>query len=377
MKKICVVVASRMNYGRVKTLMQSIKDHNDFDLLTIAGASTLLERFGNAVDVMRRDGFTPDKELYYLLEGSLPMTQAKSTGMGILELSTAFSELSPDAIVTVADRFETMSTAISASYMNIPLIHLQGGEVSGNIDDKVRNAITKLSDYHFTCSDESRKRVIEMGEDPDRVFNFGCPSLDLLNNQDLSISNEIMGDYIYLGDEINWELPYILMIQHPVTTSYGQGFFQINETLHALSEIDDIQKIIMWPNVDAGTDEVSKGIRMFREKNLGSGFTYHKNFSPEIYSRIINNAACCVGNSSSFIREASFLGVPAVMVGDRQKDREHGSNVIFSPHQKKEIYKRILSQLDKNRFDQENIFGDGSAGINITKKLSEINFTLK
>ena len=345
---------------------------------TIAGASTLLERYGNAVEIIKEDGFIPARELYYLLEGSTPLTQAKSTGLGILEISSALKELNPDAVVTVADRFETMSTAIATSYMNIPLIHLQGGEVSGNIDDKVRNAITKLSDYHFTCSEESKERVISMGEDSSRVYNCGCPSLDILASSDLSINNEIMSNYHSLGQKIDWAMPYILMIQHPVTTSYGQGYEQINESLEALSMFDGIQKVVLWPNVDAGTDDVSKAIRVFRENSkYGSEFSFFKNFSPDDYSKVINNALCCLGNSSSFIREASFLGVPAVIVGDRQTGREHGANVKFSSYDKNKIYENVSSQIKAKCFDKEEIFGTGEAGKQIAEILSKLNLSLK
>ena len=234
--------------------------------------------------------------------------------------------MSTDLVITVADRYETMATAIAASYMNIPLAHLQGGEISGNIDDKVRNAITQLSDYHFVCTEKSAERVITMGADKGRVYNFGCPAMDILVKEDLSISNYLMKKYRGVGHEIDWEKPYILIIQHPVTTSYGQGYFQISETLYAAKEIKNMQKIVLWPNIDAGSDDVSKGIRNFREKNSNEIFNYQKNFSPEDYARVLNNAKCCVGNSSSFIREGSFLGIPCVLIGDRQKGREHGKN---------------------------------------------------
>jgi UDP-hydrolysing UDP-N-acetyl-D-glucosamine 2-epimerase len=196
MKKVCVVVASRANYGRVKYLLKAIQAHPDLELQLVVGASTLLERFGPAIDVIRKDGFKPLRSIFYVVEGETLTTQAKSTGLGIVELSTAFQDLEPDYVVTVADRFETMATAIAATYLNIKLVHLQGGEVSGNIDDRVRHAVTKLADLHFVSSEESRRRVVAMGEDPRFVFNYGCPSIDVLLNDDLSISNGIMQRYL-------------------------------------------------------------------------------------------------------------------------------------------------------------------------------------
>ena len=373
MKKVCVVVASRANYGRVKYLLKAIQAHPDLELQLVVGASTLLERFGPAIDVIRKDGFKPLRSIFYVIEGETLTTQAKSTGLGIVELSTAFQDLAPDYVVTVADRFATMATAIAATYLNIKLVHLQGGEVSGNIDDRVRHAITKLADIHFPSSEESRQRVISLGEEPDYVFNFGCPSIDVLCHDDLSISNEIMGPYLGVGNPIDWTKPYALVVQHPVTTSYGQGMAQITETLEALRQQKDLQKVVLWPNIDAGSDDVSKGIRHFREFHMAEPIYYYKNFSPEDYARVLNNAVCCVGNSSSFIREGSFLGVPAVLVGDRQEGREHGPNITLAKYDRADIAEKVTGQLRHGRYPGAAIVGRGDAGQRIAAKLAELN----
>lgn len=376
MKKICVVVASRANYGRVKYLMKSIQAHSKLKLILVVGASALLDRFGNIIEIIKQDGFTINRSIHYIIEGENLTTQAKSTGIGIVELASAFQDLEPDAVITVADRFETMATAIAATYMNIPLIHIQGGEVSGNIDDRVRHSITKLSDLHFVSTSDAAKRVINMGEDANHVYNFGCPSIDVLIQEDLSINNNIMKNDLGAGVPIDWNKPYILMLQHPVTTSFGQGFYQVTETLNALKKFPKIQKIVMWPNIDAGSDDVSKGIRHFREFNMKENIYYYKNFSPENYARVLNNALCCVGNSSSFIREGAFLGVPAVIIGDRQEGREHGKNIVFSEYSSKEIEKKINFQLTNGRYVSDDIFGNGTAGEQIARQLSKINFKL-
>ncbi len=370
-RKICVVVASRANYGRVKYLMKAIQSHPELELQVIVGASTLLERFGKAVNIIKADGFVPIRSIHYVIEGETLTTQAKSTGLGIVELSSAFEDLQPDMVVTVADRFETMATAIAATYLNIPLVHLQGGEVSGNIDDRVRHAITKLADLHFVASELSAMRVVSMGEDPQCVFNFGCPAMDILANEDLSISNKQMSQYFGVGRPVDWSKPYILAIHHPVTTSYGHGFQEVSHTLKAINSIPDIQKVIMWPNVDAGSDDVSKGIRLFREQHMNEPISYFKNFSPEDYARVLNNTICCLGNSSSFIREAAFLGVPAVIVGDRQNGREHGKNVVFADYDYKQIREKLCSQLEHGRYMPDFLFGDGHAGKLIAAELAK------
>jgi UDP-hydrolysing UDP-N-acetyl-D-glucosamine 2-epimerase len=375
-RKVCVVVASRANYGRVKSVMLAIEQHKNLELQLIVGASVILYRFGKAIDIIKGDGFNPDRVIYYVVEGETLVTQAKSTGLGMIELATALEDLKPDIVVTVADRFETMATAISATYLNIPLAHIQGGEISGNIDEKVRHAITKLADIHFPSTEISKNRLIKMGEIPEYIFNYGCPGMDTLVNNDLSISNEVMQSYGGVGLSVDWKKPYLLMVQHPVTTSYGEGLNQVKETLYALKGIVNIQKIVLWPNIDAGTDDISKGIRVFREKYRNEPFHFFRNFSPEDYARVLKNAKCVIGNSSSFIRECSFLGTPAVIIGDRQIGRECGNNVVYSAYDKDEITNKVVSQLE-NSLEGDKLFGVGDAGQKIAERLSSIqlNFT--
>lgn len=370
-KKICVVVASRANYGRAKFLMRAIQEREELELQVIVGASTLLQRFGTVSKIIEEDGFHLNRSIYYVVEGENLLTQAKSTGLGIIELASAFHDLKPDMVVSIADRFETLATAVAASYLNICLVHLQGGEISGNIDDRVRHAITKLSDIHFVSTNLSKERVIGMGENPDFVFNYGCPSIDVLRNSDLSIQMLKNVKFTGTGRELDFSKPYLLMLQHPVTTSYGSGYREISQTLLALRKFKDYQKIVLWPNIDAGSDDVSKGIREFKESNLDEKFFFQKNFSPEEYAVVLNNAKCCIGNSSSFIREGSYLGVPAVIVGDRQVGREQGENVVLSDYDEGEIEVRVKQQIDKGRYQSSDLFGNGDAGIKIANWLAK------
>jgi UDP-hydrolysing UDP-N-acetyl-D-glucosamine 2-epimerase len=375
-RKVCVVVASRANYARVKSVLKAIKERNDLELQLIVGASVLLYRFGKAVDIIRNDGFKPLRSIYYVVEGETLNTQAKSTGLGIIELATAFEDLNPNIVVTIADRFETMATAIAASYMNIPLAHIQGGEVSGNIDEAVRHAVTKLAHLHFPSTHKSVERILAMGEEEWRVKLTGCPSIDILVNEDLSINNDLLKGYGGIGQPIDFSQPYILMVQHPVTTSYGQGLRQVKETLMALRQRPE-QKIVLWPNIDAGSDDVSKGIRVFREQNMHLNFHYYRNFSPEDYARVLNNAVCAVGNSSSFVREGSFLGVPAVLVGDRQLGRELGPNIVKVDYDRNEIIRAIQKQIKHGDFNSVDLYGDGKTGRRIAKYLATMPLEIR
>ena len=368
-RRICVVVASRANYARVKSLLEAVRDHPDLELQLVAGASLVLERFGNAVEVMVMDGFTPDATIRFIIEGETPATMAKSTGLGLLELPTVFELLRPDIVVTVADRFETIATAIAASYMNIPVAHTQGGEVSGSIDESVRHAVTKLAHLHFPATELSARRVIAMGEPPETVFNVGCPSIDLVAQSDLGLRSDILKGFGGAGSPIDSENPFVLVMQHPVTTEYGAGFDQINETIEAVAAVG-MQALVFWPNVDAGSEHVAKGIRRFRELGRAHGFHFFRNLPPEVFVNLMAHTACMVGNSSAAIREGAFLGTPAVTVGSRQRGRERGENVVDVPHEAGSIADAIRDQVAHGPYERSLLFGDGTAGRRIADVLA-------
>lgn len=359
-RKICIVVASRANYGRIKSVLKAVQNHPNLELQLIVGASALLHRFGSAIDIIKKDGFHIDATVYLVIEGENPTTMAKSTGLGIIELATQFENLNPDVVLTVADRYETMATAVAASYMNIVLAHTQGGELTGSIDESVRHAITKLAHIHFVATEKSRDVLIKTGEEPATIFLTGCPSIDLIANIDFGLDS-LFKRYGGVGEDMNPSEPYLVVLQHPVTTEYGEGLRQINETLKAAKKVG-MQTAWFWPNVDAGANEISKGLRVFREQNPKSSIHFYRNFSPEDYGRLINSCACLVGNSSSAIREGSFLGVPVVNIGTRQSGRERCSNVIDVDYESKEIYEAIKRQTDHGKYPRSNLYGDGKAG---------------
>ncbi|MCJ7565031.1 MAG: UDP-N-acetylglucosamine 2-epimerase, partial [Candidatus Aminicenantes bacterium] len=289
-------------------------------------------------------------------------------GLALIELATQFENLKPDVVLTVADRYETMATAIAAVYMNIPLAHTQGGEVTGSVDESVRHAITKFAHLHFVTTPLCRERLIRMGENPSTVFLTGCPAMDVVAQIDLSLG-DLFTRYGGVGVSIDTQKPYLVVLQHPVTTEYGQGFEQINETLKAISELK-MQTVWLWPNVDAGSDDISKGLRIFREKYQPDYVHFYRNFTIEDYARLINNCACLIGNSSSAIREGSYLGTPAVNIGTRQEGREKGENVIDVGYQSERIKEAILTQIRHGRYPHNLLYGDGRASGRIVDILS-------
>ena len=375
-RKVCVVVNSRANYGRIKSVLRAVQNHSDLDLTLIAGASALLWRFGNVAEQIREDGFRVDAVIYSIIEGENPTTMAKSTGMGIMELATQFENIKPDIAITVADRFETMATAIAASYMNIPLAHTQGGEVTGSIDESVRHAITKLAHIHFPATEKAKKNIILMGEDPEKVFMTGCPAIDIVADLDLTPPDDLLLQYGGVGPDLDIHKPYLMVLQHPVTTEFGSGMAQINETLQAIKAMH-MQTIWLWPNVDAGSDEISKGLRMFREKEKPDYVHFYRNFSVEHYAQLIGNCACLIGNSSSGIREGSFLGVPDVNIGTRQTSREQADNCINTDYNHQEIEDAIRHHIKNGRFPSDTLYGDGQAGDRIADILADVDINIQ
>lgn len=375
-RKICVVITARPSYSRIKTAMSAIKNHPNLSLQLVVAASALLDRFGEAANVIERDGFDITSKVFSVLEGENVTVSAKTTGLGILELSTVFDNLQPDIVVTVADRYETMSTAIAASYMNIPLAHIQGGEVTGNIDEKVRHSITKLADYHFVSSEGAEKRVIRLGEEPEFVFNTGCPSIDLAQEvmQNSSYSFDPFSKYGGVGkgkDIMNENGEYIVVMQHPVTTETNESRKNVEATLKAVKELN-FPTFWFWPNVDAGADGTSKGIRSFRERNLDVPIHFFKNMEPKDFLHLLKRSKCLVGNSSVGIRECSYMGVPVVNIGTRQNRRERGNNVIDTTYNSKKIKEAISFWLKNGSAEPSLVYGGGDAGKKIADILADV-----
>ncbi len=377
-RDICVVVTARPSYSRIKSALRAIDDHPDLNLLLVVGASALLHRYGDTIEYIRRDGFDVAARVYMVVEGENPIASAKSTGLGLVELATILDNLQPDVVVTVADRYETLATAVAASYMNLPVAHVQGGEVTGSIDEKVRHAVTKLSNLHFVATEKAGERVKRMGEDPDSVFVTGCPSVDLaasiLPNSDLDFNP--FQRYGGVGEVFDLSEGYLVVMQHPVTTEYDEALEQITETIHAVHEFG-MPAFWFWPNVDAGSDGTSKGIRVFREKNGDAKLHFYRNMSPEDFLRLVYNSKAIVGNSSVGVRECSFLGVPVVNIGSRQGGRERGANVIDVDHNRDAILEAIETQVAHGLFPQETLYGDGKAGERIASLIAKVPLTFE
>ena len=374
-RKILVVVTARPSYSRVKTALRALDEHPAVELHLVAAASALLDRYGSVVNQIEEDGFVVRSRVQMQLEGESPVTMSKTTALGILELATLLDHAAPDVVVTIADRHETLATAVAASYQNIPLAHIQGGEVTGSIDEKVRHAITKLSDLHLVSSQPAADRVVRMGEAPETVHVTGCPSIDLAAEVARSpkLDFDPVAKYGGVGPTLDLSDGYLVVMQHPVTTEHAQARTHVEETLQAVLNVG-IPTLWFWPNPDAGSDGTSKGLRSFRERHPNAPLHFFKNMEPPDFLKLLCNSSCLVGNSSVGIRECSFLGVPVVNIGTRQQGRDRGANVVDEDYVTDDITRAIRQQLGKRPL-RSDLYGDGDAGVRIANVLASATLT--
>jgi len=368
-RRVCVVIGSRANYSSIKSAMRAIAAHPGLELQVVVGASALLDRYGAVVDLIEKDGFRAVARVHMLIEGETPATMAKSTGLGLLELPTIFDQIAPDFVLTIGDRFETMATTLAAAYMNIPVAHTMGGEVSGTIDESIRHAVTKFAHVHFPASREARERIIRLGEREEDVHMVGCPRIDLVA-EILAAPADGLDAHLFdtgVGERLDVGKPFVLVSQHPVTTEYGEGERQVTATLEAVRDVG-LPAVVLWPNADAGSDDVARGIRKWRERKLDAGMHFFKNLPVATYVRLMQKTACLVGNSSSGIREGAYIGTPTVNIGSRQDMRERGANVLDAPPERAAIAAAMRRQVAHGRYASEPIYGDGHAG----KRIAEI-----
>jgi UDP-hydrolysing UDP-N-acetyl-D-glucosamine 2-epimerase len=373
-RSILVFVGSRANYSSIRSAMVAIAAHPALELKTVVGASALLDRFGRVADLVARDGFRIDATFHMIIEGENPTTMAKSTGLGMIEMATILDNLRPDMVLVVGDRFEIAAVALAAAYMNIPIAHTMGGEVTGTIDESVRHAVTKLAHVHFPANAESADRIVRMGERPEHVFTVGCPRLDLVSEilaRDPEVPPDFFAKHRGVGPDLDLRQPFLLVSQHPVTTEFTDARRQIEATLEALASLA-MPTVMLWPNADAGSEEIAKGIRTFRERRAPGWLHLFINLPTDVYVRLMNNTACLIGNSSSAIREGALVGVPAVNVGTRQQSRQRAGNVIDVDHDAVAIADAIRRQLAHGRYAPAPVYGDGHAGTRIAQVLADV-----
>ncbi len=372
MRKVCFVITTRGNYAKLKTVLSAARQHPGLEVQLVVGGGAVLHKYGNIIHAVEAAGFPVDHIVHFLLDGETPVTMSKSAGLAVVEFSTIFEKLKPDLVFVIADRFEMLAVAMAASYMNIPLAHMEGGEVSGSIDESIRHAITKLSHLHFPATEDAARRIDKLGEHRDSVHVVGCTSFDAMREIDLENLDAVQQSQSTMGTGpiLDLSQPYLVVIQHPVTTEYEANYHHASLTIQAVEKLA-MNTVWIWPNMDAGSDGISKAIRVFRESKKPEYVHFFTSLSIELYGPLLNKAACIIGNSSSGLREAAFLGTPSVNIGSRQTGREIGKNVIHTGYDSDNILEAIQRQLAHGKYEPDYTYGDGRSGRRIADILAD------
>lgn len=333
----------------------------------MCAGTMILERFGSTINEVRTDGFNVDSKVFMELEGSVPLSMAKSLGFGVIEFASEFNRLEPDIVLLIGDRYEALAAALAAAYTNIPIAHIQGGEVSGSIDESARHAITKFAHWHFPATERAAEFIHRMGEPKDNVFRVGCPVGDYILTLDDTLPTTVFD--AGSGAVIDPARPFDLVIFHPVTTEFGGERAQVRELLGALRELAR-PTVFLWPNIDAGADHISKELRIFREKEHPSWLRFITNLTPLNFQKALKRCQVAIGNSSSFVRDTTFSGTPVVLVGGRQTGREIGRNTRCVPAEKSAIMQAIREQAAHGSYPVDDLYGDGKSSDRIAERLA-------
>ena len=376
--KILTVLGARPQFIKAATVSRVIKEFN------AAGRSLIQEvivHTGQHYDKNMSDIFFEEMEIpkpdYNLGIGG--KTHGAMTGQMLEKLESLFIEERPDVVLVYGDTNSTLAGALAASKLHIPVAHVEGGEVSGSIDESIRHAITKLSHIHFPASEEAAERIIKMGESESSVHCVGGTSMDAISGIDTENLSLIYDYQLKFGNGPILDVTpskYLVVIQHPVTTEYEDNYYNITQTINAIQELN-LPTFWILPNMDGGADGINKAIRQYREQSKPTNVHFFKSLPIEVYAPLLKNAGCLIGNSSSGIRESAFLGTPSVNIGTRQHGRERGPNVIDVDYNTVSIVKSVLSQLSHGRYQQSMIYGDGLASKRIVDVLTDSDICLQ
>jgi UDP-N-acetylglucosamine 2-epimerase (non-hydrolysing)/GDP/UDP-N,N'-diacetylbacillosamine 2-epimerase (hydrolysing) len=371
MRKIIAVTGSRADYGILRSVLYAIRRHKSLKVSLIVTCMHLDEQFGYTLEEIKKDGFAIAGTVDILTQSDTLASMAQAVGRGIIGIAEILKKKKPDILLVNTDRFETLAAAIAGAFMNIPVAHMHGGEVSGSIDESIRHAITKFAHIHFPSTKENAKRIIRLGEDPKRVFVVGAAGLGFILSKKLLPPKAIFQKY-----KLDSKRPIFLVVQHPVTTEVGQSARQIRQTLEAITEIKE-QTVIIYPNADAGGRAMIRTIKKYLRYSFIKAY---KSLPHLDYLSLMRVAKVMIGNSSSGIIEAPSFKLPVVNIGTRQDGRQRASNVIDVGYNKKEILVGIHKALYERKFLRRlkkciNPYGDGKAGARIAKLLNKIKIS--
>ena len=363
------MTGTRADYPRVKSVLSEIRNRHSLELELIVTGSHLLKEFGYSLDEIEQDGFDISAQFDIFSHDDSPFGMAKAAAKCADGMADALKTINPDIVLLTVDRMETMAAAQTSALMNFPIAHIQGGEVTGTIDESIRHAVSKLSHIHFPATPDAAERIIKMGENKKNVHIVGCPYIDVICSTDLLSKKALARKYNFSPSK-----PLVLFTQHPVTTEYGQGPEQIHITIEALKHFSDFEILALYSNADAGGREII---------NLMKGQP-HFHIYPNIYSKdflgLMKHASFMIGNSSAGIREAPSFKLPCINIGTRQKGRLRAGNVIDVPHDVQSILDAIYKILNDSEYSKilenvKNPYGDGQSAKRIVDIIETVNLS--
>jgi GDP/UDP-N,N'-diacetylbacillosamine 2-epimerase (hydrolysing) len=370
-RKIACVTGTRADYPRVRSVLKEINKRDNLELYIIATGSHLLEEYGYSAQEIIDDGFKISHKVE-MFKGDFdtPLGMAQASARCTSGIAKALDDINPDLVLITVDRVETLASITAASLMNFPIAHIQGGEVTGTIDESIRHAVTKLSHIHFPATSDAAQRIINMGENKDFVFNTGCPYIDEINQIVPIEKKELSNRY---GFDSTKKL--IIFTQHSVTTEFEDSLWQVEETIEALENFSETQIICFFSNTDAGGKKIID--RIEKQKN----FIKIPNMLSHDFLSLMSHSSLMIGNSSAGIREAPSFKLPVINIGTRQNGRLRARNVIDVEHNAEQIKKAITKSLYDEKFinslnDLKNPYGDGNAAIQIVDILENIKLDL-
>ena len=365
---ISVVVTARPSFAKLQPLLKKLIGRKEIEI--VACASALLTRYGAVVDQIRHDfPGLPLVTIPSTLEGASLDTVAKDTGVLLASLADHFARVKPQLVVVMADRYETLAVSMAAAYQNIPVAHLQGGERSGGIDDRVRDANTQLATYHFPSTARAAIRLLGLTNDSKHIYNYGCPSIDVARAamDDPPVTLQELGG---VGSAIDLNSPFLLLLQHPNSDNPTYAYGEMWETLYACYGIPQ-PLLALWPGHGAGAEASAKALRMCAQAYPSYSLHMVRTIPPQRFMRLLRQTSCLIGNSSAGIRECSYLGTPVVNIGLRQRYREQSTNVVNVPADV-HLIRAAVFQQSHHFFPSSSLYGNGTAAPRIAAKLVEL-----
>lgn len=372
-RKICIVTGSRAEYGLLYWIMKYIKEDKDLILQIVATNMHLSPEFGLTYKKIENDGFVINKKIEMLLSSDTPTGISKSLGLGIIGCADAFNDLQPDIIVVLGDRYEIIAACLAALPAQIPVCHIHGGEsTEGLLDEQIRNAVTKLSHIHFTSTEYYRKKVIQMGEIPDKVFCVGAPGLDIIKKTKLIARNKIEQELKFKFGKKN-----VLIIYHPVTLEKNTSKEQIQNIIEAVNTLPETKLFFSMPNADTFNRPIIESINDYVARHKDKSLSFYS-LGSKLFLSLLSYVDLVIGNSSSAIIEVPSFGIPSINIGDRQKNRLMPDSVISCKPEKGAIVNAIkkseLKTFRKNIMNLKNPYGgDGKTSIKIVSILKTID----